>query len=268
MILLISKSFQGKLFDVKYSRNLSNLAKKSFNTKLKSPLGRLWNLYSNNLEKRPLTTKCTAAAVIFFSSDSAAQYLTKEKNVEFSWDPLRALSGAFFGVIATSYLHFWWNGLEVVVQRLFPPTLSKFKAVALKVFVDQSLGAPMYIYSYYIVTNFLQTAVEKGISVKDAWMESKEKADEMLWPTMLRHWQVWPIIHSLNFYYVPIQHRTLVQNLVLVGWSGYLSHLNNGGLITPKQEVELTAEIKRRKTIEINRRETVEIKRSQALKES
>jgi len=70
----------------------------------------------------------------------------------------------------------------------------------------------------------------------------------MLLPTMLRHWTVWPAVHTLNFYFNPLHHRVLVQNLVLVGWSGYLSHLNNGGLMTPKDEIEVT--IKRRATLE------------------
>jgi hypothetical protein len=29
---------------------------------------------------------------------------------------------------------------------------------------------------------------------------------------------------------MPLHHRMFVQNAVLVGWSGYLSYLNNGGL--------------------------------------
>ena len=62
----------------------------------------------------------------------------------------------------------------------------------------------------------------------------------MLPPTMIRHWTLWPAVHTMNFYYIPLHHRVLVQNLVLVGWSGYLSHLNNGGLMTPKEEVEVT----------------------------
>jgi len=79
----------------------------------------------------------------------------------------------------------------------------------------------------------------------------------MLWPTMLLHWRLWPLVHSVNFYFVPLQHRVLVQNTVLVGWSGYLSHLNKAGLapenpdgklMTPVEEMEIT--IQRRKTIE------------------
>jgi hypothetical protein len=74
----------------------------------------------------------------------------------------------------------------------------------------------------------------------------------MLPDTLLRHWTLWPIVHTLNFYYNPLHHRVLVQNLVLIFWSGYLSHLNNGGLdvVTPEKEIELVAaEHKRRDSI-------------------
>lgn len=79
-----------------------------------------------------------------------------------------------------------------------------------------------------------------------------DRAAEMLPPTMLRHWTLWPAIHTLNFYYNPLHHRVLVQNLVLVGWSAYLSHLNNGGLLmTPEEEIEVA------ETVELIRRESV-----------
>ena len=49
------------------------------------------------------------------------------------------------------------------------------------------------------------------------------------------------MVHSFNFYYVPLHHRILVQNTVLVGWSAYLSHLNHQAtLMTPEEEVQAT----------------------------
>ena len=222
-----------------------------------------------------------------------AQYLMREGK-EFQWNVWRATSGAIFGIVATSYLHVWWNGLEIVCERIMPSARSKIAHVAVKVLIDQGMGAPMYVYSYYTITNFLQTVAEDNKSPQEAWTECRNKANEMLWPTMFRHWQLWPIVHSFNFYYVPLHHRVLVQNLVLVGWSGCecyvcyvcvsvlcpsrfflihlfaltdLSHLNNGGLLTPEKEVEVTVEIKRRETVENKRRETVEIKRRETVRQ-
>jgi Mpv17 / PMP22 family len=109
-------------------------------------------------------------------------------------------------------------------------------------------AAPCYVYSYYTLTNFFQDLQEGKKDAVTSWKETNAKASEMLWPTMMQHWKLWPMVHSLNFYYIPIHHRVLVQNCVLVGWSGYLSHLNHGSssIMTPDEEVKAT--IVRRET--------------------
>jgi len=216
---------------------------------------RMWNAYSQSLARRPLTTKATAAATIFFTSDSAAQYLTRQEGSEFSYNMSRALSGSFFGVVATGYMHVWWNFLERALGARLPLQTHRLTNTIVKVFVDQAFGAPFYIYSYYLVTNFLQQMSHNTEpdtkTPQQVLQKTHDKASEMLWPTMLKHWRLWPLVHSINFYFVPLHHRVLVQNLVLVFWSGYLSHLNHNSakLLTPKEEIEETAkEMVRRRT--------------------
>ena len=50
--------------------------------------------------------------------------------------------------------------------------------------------------------------------------ETQDRANQMLMPTMKKHWSVWIPVHTFNFYNFGLHHRVLVQNLVLVGWSG------------------------------------------------
>lgn len=165
---------------------------------------RLWNAYSESLSRRPLTTKATAAAIIFFTSDSAAQYLTRENDSGFSYNISRSLSGSFFGIVATGYLHVWWNFLERFLGARLPVQTHRLTNTMVKVFVDQAFGAPLYIYSYYLVTNFLQQMSENtgpdAKNPKQVLQETHDKASEMLWPTMLKHWRLWPLVHSFNFY--------------------------------------------------------------------
>ena len=80
-------------------------------------------------------------------------------------------------------------------------------------FVAPSLspGAPLYIYSYYVLTNFLQDVQDQRVPALQSLHENNEKATEMLWPTMMQHWKLWPIVHSFNFYFCPLHHRVLVQ---------------------------------------------------------
>ena len=121
-------------------------------------------------------------------------------------------------------------------------------------------GAPIYIYTYYVITHggkeyVAQLKADDNQQKPDAltlFRDTCDRATEMMPPTMLRHWTLWPAVHTLNFYYNPLHHRVLVQNLVLVGWSAYLSHLNNGGLLmTPEEEIEVA------ETVELIRRESV-----------
>jgi len=190
---------------------------------------------------------------------------------EADWKASRALSGAGFGVAATCWLHYWWGFLEVVINKRMPVGSygqNKFVNALGKVIADQLIGAPLYIYGYYCVTHFgtefqaamakkNETATEANAEsttkstndddtssiVLPLMKETSDRAIEMLPDTLLRHWTLWPLVHTLNFYYNPIHHRVLVQNIVLIFWSGYLSHLNNGGLelATPEHEIELVA---------------------------
>ena len=179
---------------------------------------------------------------------------------EAPWDASRALSGAGFGVVGTAWLHYWWGFLELVLNKRLPVGAygqNKLVNALGKVAADQLVGAPLYLYSYYCITHFgtkwvartkaktkaplgggepteaTKAPSEDSDPIDDVvplLKETSDRALEMLPDTLLRHWTVWPIVHTLNFYYNPIHHRVLVQNIVLIFWSGYLSHLNNGGL--------------------------------------
>jgi len=199
------------------------------------PLGRrLWTSYTSALEHHPLWTKTTAAGLIFFSSDSATQALTARDD---EYDLSRASSGAAFGVLATCWLHVWWGFLETVIGAQIPAARHRLANTLTKVAIDQGVGAPLYIYSYYIITCTLQKVLgqnnSNNKSVSDILKETEARSRQMLWPTMMTHWKIWPMVHSLNFYFIPLQHRVLVQNTMLVGWSGYLSHLNNSSAASP-----------------------------------
>eukprot|EP00978_Attheya_sp_CCMP212_P034753 scaffold147354_cov36-Attheya_sp.AAC.1 len=263
-------------------------------------LMRVWRSYNKALTARPLLVKGTVACVIFFSSDVVTQrYFTftadssisskKKKtasNTAIDIDYKRAASGAAFGWVGTVWLHYWWNFLETVIQARLPVGRHRLANTLTKVVIDQSLAAPLYIYTYFFLTNFLQgisSSSSNGdmknelahendhilamdLSTHNTDEEENENATsthniplsvyeahriayEKLWPTMFVHWSVWPPVHVLNFYFNPIQHRILVQNISLVGWSGYLSHRNNTP--TPSTEsttVTLSATLEKRPT--------------------
>ena len=201
-------------------------------------LQRAWKAYCEALTKQPLLTKASTASLIFFSSDAATQYLLPDEDSDSNeFNVTRAASGAAFGVFGTTWLHYWWGFLESFGARRIP--IAKYGRLANtvgKVAIDQILAAPVYYYGYYVLTNFIQKFMAEYYasdnnnnnnnnnnnpkSASELLQETQEKASEMIMPTMQRHWSIWPAIHTVNFYYNPLQHRVLVQNLCLVGWSG------------------------------------------------
>jgi hypothetical protein len=278
---------------------------------------RLWAAYLRNLQDRPLLTKASAAAVIFFTSDAATQYRSHPRRASLTrpgeqesiptavsqrnsssfhgsvrdcsneepWDfgphgsgsrdvlttdfelP-RALSASVFGVAAATWLHYWWNTLDAKVERWLPSTTAAAAAsfgnrrlanALVKVTIDQAVAAPAYTYAYYVITNAVGPAVAAAAATTTTRIHARgpdekvkeggggtghaesgasahlshvlhgahDKAWAKLGPTMTQHYKVWPVVHAVNFYYVPLQHRVLVQNGVLVFWSAYLSHLNH-----------------------------------------
>jgi hypothetical protein len=158
--------------------------------------------------KRPLVVKASAASVIFFLSDSATQQIT---DPEKSLDIARAGSGAVFGVVATAWLHYWWGFLEVFVGKRLPVAQYRLSNTLCKVFLDQAIGAPIYIYTYFVITNFIQdfNALPNKSQERASELFTKtcDKAAGMLPPTMLRHWTLWPAVHTFNFYYMSLHHR-------------------------------------------------------------
>ena len=205
-------------------------------------LQRTWQAYTKSLHERPLLTKATFAASIFFLSDSATQYIVCDDRALFQWNASRALSGAGFGMVATGWLHYWWGFLEAAVGRRLPFQTHRLANTTVKVLIDQSIGAPLYIYTYYVLTNMGQAALSGSPDLSKAWQETNARAQAMLGPTMLKHWRLWVPVHMGNFYFVPLHHRVLVQNTVLTFWSGYLSHLNHQArpLQTPDEEMKDT----------------------------
>ena len=131
----------------------------------------LWKLYQENLDRRPLLTKAVMASFIFFASDSATQYILPGDNnlvaaeapgaePVWRWDASRALSGAGFGVVATSWLHYWWGFLETAVGRAVPAHRSRLANSLTKVALDQLLGESLgHCMNYYLLPRFSNSLV-------------------------------------------------------------------------------------------------------------
>mmetsp|Transcript_14832 Transcript_14832/g.16782 ORF Transcript_14832/g.16782 Transcript_14832/m.16782 type:complete len:155 (-) Transcript_14832:627-1091(-) len=143
----------------------------------------MFSRYIALLEKSPIKTKAASAVVLFSISDIIAQaYEYAEKDQTWSvqrnyfedkpsgtkvrltsgsnfdlvsgfyndYSPRRTLRIAAFGCAITVWLHGWWGFLETFVEkRVISASLSHYKNAAVKVFFDQSIGAPIYNIGFF-----------------------------------------------------------------------------------------------------------------------
>ncbi|ORX47981.1 hypothetical protein DM01DRAFT_265966, partial [Hesseltinella vesiculosa] len=49
---------------------------------------------------------------------------------------------------------------------------------------------------------------------------------------------LWPAVQLANFYFVPLQHRLLITNIVALGWNSYLLWVNQRSSTLIKQPLE------------------------------
>ena len=69
-------------------------------------------------------------------------------------------------------------------------------------------------------------------------VEIKVMLQERYIKTMSTAYKVWPIVQTMNFTLVPVQHRTNFVQLVSLCWNMYLTWMSNKPVIT--QEIQNT----------------------------
>jgi hypothetical protein len=176
------------------------------------------------LERRPLPTKIASALVIFSTSDVIAQVYENAEHhkfkgnplQEFTWEPTRTMRITVFGGIVTVWLHGWWNLLERVIEKRISSKTHHYANALTKVFFDQALGAPVFNTLFFTSQQLMQGK---------PFDESLLRTVETRVPVMLeKHYHFWPWVHVINFSFVSLHRRLLVQNVLTIGWAAYLSH--------------------------------------------
>ena len=74
----------------------------------------------------------------------------------FSLDIGRTMRITTFGGIATCWIHVWWNMLEKFVERRISSQTHHYSNAVVKVFLDQSLGAPVFNTIFFASQELLQ----------------------------------------------------------------------------------------------------------------
>ncbi|CAI5455735.1 unnamed protein product [Caenorhabditis angaria] len=163
-------------------------------------------LLKNRLKTNPLTTQMMIAGTISGSGDCVAQYWTGNK----TWDKVRT---ARFAFLASCFMVPTVNVWYKLLDKLQGST--KLGLVVKRVMIDQLCFSPVFNAAMLFNLRFLQfQSAEKSIEMlKEDWFN--------IWTSSLK---VWPTVALINFYFMPIQYRITINQIVSFFWNSYLSY--------------------------------------------
>ncbi|KAF4125199.1 hypothetical protein GMORB2_4038 [Geosmithia morbida] len=178
--------------------------------------------YNAKLASSPLLTQAVTTSALFATGDVTAQQVVDRRGLakhDFTRTGRMALyGGVVFGPIATTW--FGFLARRIVVPR------SRHLETAARVVVDQSVFAPT------MIGVFLSSmAVMEGNS-------PQKKLESTWWSALKTNWLVWPAVQTINFAFLPLQHRVLFANVVSIGWNSYLSFVNGREAAAEEHERE------------------------------
>ncbi|GME84175.1 unnamed protein product [Ambrosiozyma monospora] len=148
------------------------------------------------------------------------------KSILANYDYLRTLRGVLYGALIFSPIGS--RLYPFLNNRIFFPSF-KFKArlnqhnqklldTFARVCVDQLCWALVGIPLYYSCITIMEG---------QDWQALKLKLHENYVETLVNNWKVWPVFQMCNFFFVPVQLRLLMVNVISVLWNCYLSFENS-----------------------------------------
>ena len=149
-------------------------------------------------------------AVLVTTGDVIAQQFAEQrgKNHDFRRTARMGVVGLVIGAVLKP-----WNPL---VERIVPGTPKT--ASFIKMLLGQSLSAPVMIYFFFLFS--LQFAGKQPHEIVETVQERYEQ-------TLITNYKIWPVAQTLNFTFVPMQHRVGFVQIVAIFWNAYLSWMAN-----------------------------------------
>jgi protein Mpv17 len=182
---------------------------------IKAPI-KLWSVYSQLLEQRPLLTKSITSGVISLAADVVCQYSFPKKNEQNELNTTinisRTVRFTILGVVYTApALHYWYGFLgRIIVGNNYYSTVNR-------VLLDQLLFAPLFLSGFFSFALALEGSYQNIIP--------KLKAD--LVSTIFANFSVWIPAQLINFGFVHPSFQVLFANIVGFFWNIYLSKSTN-----------------------------------------
>lgn len=180
---------------------------------------RAWAKYQQLLIAHPWKTQIIGTGFLVALGDVVTQQFVECRGTNHNF--VRTARMGLVGVMIAPVLRTWFLALD----RIVPGTAKTagFK----KMLLDQGLFAPFMICFFFGVTETLagKRPYEIKKFLKERYLE-----------TMITNYKIWPLVQTLNFTFIPIQHRIAFVQLVAIFWNSYLSWMAN--LPIPESSLE------------------------------
>lgn len=164
-----------------------------------------WAAYNDALDKKPLITKSMTSLVGWALGDLIAQKFIGKA----AFDLSRFLRLSAFGALYHGPSgHYFYNWLDRKIDGKGP------KVVATKVLIDQVFWCPIFMSVFF---TYLGLVSGDSLSV----IGSKINAD--LLNACKGSWKVWPLVHAINFRFIPTKLRLFYINVVQIFFNVFLS---------------------------------------------
>lgn len=161
--------------------------------------------YSEALDKSPITTKAFTSLIGWFIGDLLAQVLIAGGPVDYK----RLISFSLFGFIYHGPSgHFFYNWLDKKIQG------TDAVPVFTKVAIDQLIWCPIFMSVFFTYL---------GLVNGDSMSAIGQKIKNDLLSACQGSWKVWPLVHIINFKFVPNKWRIPYINAVQLAFNMFLS---------------------------------------------
>ncbi|KAK2846062.1 hypothetical protein Q7C36_010916 [Tachysurus vachellii] len=174
----------------------------------KMSITRLWRSYQGLMAKKPWTVQIITAGSLMGVGDIISQQLIERRG----WNKhniirtTKMMSIGFFFV--GPVIGGWYRVLDRFV-------IGTTKSTALrKMLLDQACFAPCFLGTFLGIYGVLN-----GLTVEENVAKLKRDYAD----TLITNYYLWPAVQIANFYFIPLQHRLAVVQIVAVAWNSYLS---------------------------------------------
>jgi len=164
-----------------------------------------WAAYNDALDKKPLLTKSMTSLVGWALGDFIAQKFIGKA----AFDMARFVRLSAFGFLYHGPSgHYFYNWLDRKIDGKGP------KVVALKVLIDQTLWCPLFMTVFFTYL---------GLVAGDPLPVIRTKITSDLLAACQGSWKVWPVVHAVNFRFIPTKLRLFYINVVQIFFNVFLS---------------------------------------------